>query len=122
MSRIYNVAKVHLHHDLVLVQRIDAAKTPSGLVIPYHPDRKESNLARIIEVGPGLPNKPELRPQCKIGEYWLIARYIGTVFSLGDKEVTIVKWADCQARVEFEPGAEKLLEEAAIKSDSMGEA
>lgn len=113
MSRIYSVKKVHVQHDLVLVQRIDLAKTPSGLIMPFTEDRKESNLARIVEVGPGIEGRPESKPKCKPGEYWLIARYIGTVFSLGNKSVTIVKWNDCQARVEFEDGAEKLLEDAA---------
>jgi hypothetical protein len=61
-------------------------------------------------LGQVCPTDP--KPQCEPGEYWLIARYIGTVFRLGNKNVTIVKWADCQARVEFEEGAEKLLDEA----------
>ena len=94
-----------------LGQRIDATKTPQGLILPFHTDRKESNLAKIIKVGPGVAGRED-KPMCKEGEYWLIARYIGTVFDLNGKSVTMVKWADCQARVQFEKGAEELLEAA----------
>lgn len=117
---IHGIKKLDIEHDLVLVQRIDPEKTPAGLWMPHHEDRKESNLAKIISVGPGIAGRPETVPKCKEGEYWLIARYIGTVFEMNGRTVTMVKWADCQARATFEEGAEKLLERI-TEPDKAGE-
>jgi co-chaperonin GroES (HSP10) len=109
---IYQAKKIKPTRDMVLVRRIDTGMTPGGIIIPFHPDKKESNLAKIVAVGPGVEGKPETKPLCKEGEYWLIARYIGVKFELDNATHILVKWADCQAKVEFEEEALKLLDES----------
>lgn len=111
---VYNIKEMEIFHDLVLVQRIDISKSPGGIFMPYHPDRKESNLAVVIAVGKGIPDKPNLTPMVKPDDFVLVARYIGTVFDLDGKSVTMVKWADIQARVSFD-------HETTVQLKQMGE-
>jgi co-chaperonin GroES (HSP10) len=109
---IYQPEEIEVFHDLVLVRRIDTAKTPGGIWMPHHPDKKESNLAKVVKVGGGVIGKPETVPQCKPGEYWLVARYIGTVITLNGKDHILVKWNDMQARIRFSDEAIELLDDA----------
>lgn len=109
---IYHPQEIEVFHDLVLVRRVDTVKTPAGIVLPYHPQKQESNIARVVQVGCGVTGKPETVPQCNPGEYWLVARYIGTVISLNGKDHVLVKWNDMQARVTFSKEAVDLLEDA----------
>ena len=97
---IFRVKAVSPNHDLVLVRRIDPNKTPSGLSLALEKSH-ESNLVRIEAVGPGLDTKPETKPKCKVGEFWLVARYIGTVITMDSVDYVLVKWADCLAKIEL---------------------
>lgn len=108
---IYQPTEIQVYHDLVLVRRIDTVQTPGGLVLPYHPDKKESNIVKVVQVGCGIPNKPETVPQCSPGEYWLVARYIGTIITLNGQDHVLVKWNDMQAKVTFSEEAKKLLDD-----------
>lgn len=118
---IYKATKLEVFHDLVLVRRIDTTMSPGGLVL-IHRKENESNLAKIIEVGPGIEGKPETVPQCKVGEYWLIGRFIGTKIDLDNAEHVMVRWNDCQARVHFDDEALKLLDQAIIAESGKKEA
>lgn len=109
---IYQPREIEVFHDLCLVRRIDTTKTPGGLIIPYHPNKKESNLAKVVQVGSGVVGKPETVPQCSPGEFWLVARYIGTVITINGRDHTLVKWIDMQARITFDDEAIKLLDDA----------
>lgn len=109
---IYHPQDIEVFHDLVLVRRVDTAKTPGGIVLPYHPDKKESNIAKVVKVGHGIPLKPETVPQCNPGEYWLVARYIGTIITLNGHDHVLVKWNDMQARITFTQEAMMLLDDA----------
>lgn len=109
---IYQPKEIEVFHDLVMVRRVDTAKTPGGLILPYHPAKKESNLVKVVQVGLGIAGKPETVPQCAPGEFWLIARYIGTIITLNGKDHVLVKWIDMQARVHFDDEAIGLLDEA----------
>jgi len=106
---IYKAEKIEPFHDFVLVRRVDASKTPSGLILPEQQEQ-ESNLALIVEVGHGIPDRP--KPLCKPGEYWLLARFIGTKVVIDNVEYILVKWADCQAKVHFSEEAITLLKTA----------
>jgi co-chaperonin GroES (HSP10) len=108
---IYSASEVQPYHDMVLVRRIDTAITPSGLILPQVKD-KESNLAVIVAVGPGIPGKEETKPLCNPGEFWLISRFIGTKVDLDNKEHILVTWRDCQAKVIFPAEALKLLDQS----------
>lgn len=109
---IYQPEKVEVYHDLVLVRRVDTQRTPGGIVVPHHPDKKESQIAKVVQVGPGIPNRPETKPQCSPGEYWIIARYIGTIIRIDDQDLTLVKWNDMQARLTFSGPALRLLDDS----------
>jgi co-chaperonin GroES (HSP10) len=108
---IYMAKRVEPNHDLVLVRRVDIKQTAGGIVIPEERN-EESNLARIVAIGDGIPGKPETKPRCLPGEYWLVARFIGTVFAIDGVDHVMVKWADCQGRVIFSEEALQLLDEA----------
>lgn len=109
---IYQPEEIEVFHDLVLVRRVDTVQTPGGIILPYHPDKKESNVVKVVQVGKGIEGKPETVPRCAPGEYWLVARYIGTVITLNGKDHVLVKWFDMQARVTFDDEAHKLLDDA----------
>ena len=109
---IYQPEDIQVFHDLVLVRRVDTVQTPAGLILPYHPDKKESNIAKVVSVGSGVVGKPETVPRCAPGEYWLVARYIGTVITLNSRDHVLVKWIDMQARVTFSEEAQRLLDDA----------
>lgn len=100
------------YHDLVVVRRVDYNKTPSGLVLPQPSKGNESHLAKIVSVGPGIDGRPETKPKCVPGEYFLIARFIGTIIPINGIDHTIVKWADCQARVTLSDATRRLLDES----------
>jgi co-chaperonin GroES (HSP10) len=108
--------RIEPHHDLVVVRRVDQTKTKGGIILPYHHDRKESHIAKIVEVGPGVEGRPETKPKCKVGEFWLIARFIGTVVPLNGADHTIVKWNDCQCKLHFDDETIKLLDDAFVDS------
>jgi len=97
---IYQVKSIKPNHDLVLVKRLDTTKTPAGLTLP-EARQTESNLVKVVAVGPGLPGKPETQPKCTEGEYWLMARYIGTQIFMDNEEYVLVKWSDCLAKIEL---------------------
>lgn len=107
-------------HDLVVVRRVDQAKTPGGIILPYHHDRKESHIAKIVEVSENIPDGRE-KPKCQPGEYWLIARFIGTVVPINGKDHTIVKWNDCLCKLHFDDATLKLLDDAINEPDDEAE-
>lgn len=118
---IYHPEEIEVFHDLVLVRRIETTKTPGGLILPYHPDKKESVIVKVVQVGKGVETmgsagmavtKPETVPRCAPGEFWIVARYIGTIITLNGKDHVLVKWNDMQARVTFSKEACKLLDDA----------
>jgi co-chaperonin GroES (HSP10) len=86
---------------MILVVRIDTKKTASGLVLP---SEKESMIAQIVEVGPGVPGMEKTKPLCKPGEYWIMSRFIGEKIHINSIEHNLVKWGDCLAKVIFEDG------------------
>jgi hypothetical protein len=65
----------------------------------------------VVQVGTGVVGKPETVPRCSPGEFWLVARYIGTVITINGKDHVLVKWNDMQARVQFTDEARKLLDD-----------
>jgi co-chaperonin GroES (HSP10) len=97
---IYNVEKVVPYHDMVLVIRLDTKKTASGLVLPQQQDR-ESMIAKVVEVGPGVPGLEKTVPQCEPGECWIMSRFIGEKILIDGVEHNLVKWGDCLAKVYF---------------------
>jgi len=97
---IYSVMNVEPYHDMILVVRVDTKKTSSGLHLPEQKN-DESMIAKIVAVGPGVPGLEKTKPQCKRGEYWIMARFIGEKISIDGIEHNLVKWGDCLARVTF---------------------
>lgn len=112
---IYKAERVEPAHDMVLVRRIDVNVTPTGLVLPTVREQ-ESKLARIVEVGPGIPGMERTVPGCKVGEYWIMARFIGEKIDVDGVEYNLVKWGDCLAKIHFSEGALKLLDESLGKA------
>lgn len=108
---IYNIEDAYVEHDFVLVRRVDTRKTPGGIHLPFHSDKQESNIAKVVAVGPGIPGKPETVPRCAPGEYWVVARYIGTIITINGRDHVLVKWYDMQVRLTFSEAALSLLDD-----------
>lgn len=95
---------VQPQYDLILV-KVDADKeerTQGGIIIPVTVNaNKKTQTGRITAVGTGRRDPRDsskfIPIDCKVGDYVLMATYIGYPFSYNDEEYVLVKNTDIMA-------------------------
>jgi chaperonin GroES len=89
--------------DRVLVEPVEESeRTQSGLFIPATAKEKPQR-GMVLAVGPGAYSEKagkRLPPDVEVGNQVLFAKYAGTDFKLGGKEVKIMRESDILAIVE----------------------
>jgi chaperonin GroES len=86
----------------VLAKRLEQEeKLKGGLILPDSAKKKQE-IALVIAVGPGLPNKEgKLQPMpVQVGDKILMDKYSGQEVTLHDEEFVIVKADDIVATIQ----------------------
>jgi chaperonin GroES len=86
----------------ILAKRLEQEeKLKGGLILPDSAKKKQE-IALVIAVGPGLPNKEgKLQPMpVQVGDKILMDKYSGQEVTLDDEEFVIVKADDIVAIVQ----------------------
>lgn len=103
---IYNIKELFPLHDYVIIKRVETNKTPGGVIVPH--TEEEPNLAKVMALGPGKPGIPgcdiAADGYLKVGDYVLVAKFIGTIARLDNQDCVMIKYYDVQCKVLFEDG------------------
>jgi chaperonin GroES len=84
--------------DRVLIEPISIEdKTESGIILPDTADKEKPEQGRVIEVGPGRPNKPM---GVKKGDKVLFTKYGPNEIKIDNKEYLIAREEDILAILE----------------------
>ena len=84
--------------DRVLIEPISVEdKTTSGIILPDTADKEKPEQGKVIEVGPGKPNKPM---SVKKGDIVLFTKYGPNEIKIDNKEYLIAKEEDVLAILE----------------------
>ncbi len=84
--------------DKVLIEPISVEdKTASGIILPDTADKEKPEQGKVIEVGPGKPNKPM---SVKKGDIVLFTKYGPNEIKINNKEYLIAKEEDILAILE----------------------
>jgi len=81
--------------DRVLIEPISVEeKTKSGIILPDTADKEKPEQGKVVEVGPGKPNKPM---EVKKGNIVLFTKYGPNKIKINNKEYLIAKEEDILA-------------------------
>lgn len=87
--------------DRVVLEVIDQAEQTSGGIYLPEAAREKPQMALVLAVGPGpIVEGKRQEMQVKVGDKVLFAKYSGTDYKLGDKEVKIVSEKDILGIIE----------------------
>ena len=87
--------------DRVVIKMTESDETTKiGIIIPGN-DKEKTQIAEIVEVGPGgMVDGNEVKMTLKVGQKVLASKYAGTEVKLDGVEYTILRQSDILAVVE----------------------